>query len=267
MSGACCCRCVTTGQVGVKECLGKYSGIAPAGFQFICWPFEDIAGMISLRVRQLDVLCETKTKDNVFVHTVISVQYQTVPESVHDAYYRLANAEEQIRSYVFDVVRSTVPTLELDQAFEAKDDIAKEVKENLAEIMSRFGYEILQALVTDITPDQRVMNAMNEINASKRMKEAAFETAEGLKIRKVKEAEAESESRYLSGVGVARQRKAIVDGLRDSIVDFSSNIKSTSNKDVMDLLLLVQYFDTLNAVGTHPGAAGDLPCPARRAAA
>mmetsp|Transcript_10493 Transcript_10493/g.13624 ORF Transcript_10493/g.13624 Transcript_10493/m.13624 type:complete len:288 (-) Transcript_10493:206-1069(-) len=250
--GAFCCRCITTGSVGVTEFCGKFSGLAPAGFQCIAWPCQDIVGLISLRVRQLDVECETKTKDNVFVNCVVSVQYQTVPEKVYEAFYRLTNPDEQIRSYVFDVVRSTLPTLDLDEAFEAKDDIAVRVKDSLDTTMKNFGYNILQALVTDITPDMRVRDAMNEINASKRLKEAAMEKAEGDKIRKVKEAEADAESKYLSGVGVARQRKAIVDGLRDSIVDFSGNIKGTNSKDVMDLLLLVQYFDTLNHVGGQP---------------
>jgi len=250
-SGCCCFPCISTSHVGIKECFGKFDGVAPAGCQVVLWPCQTITGLVSLRVEELRVQGECKTKDNVFVNVVVSVQYQIIPEKVFEAFYRLTDPRAQITSYVLDVVRSTLPTLELDQAFEAKDDIAIRVKENLDHIMSGFGYAILQALVTEMTPDERVGSAMNEINASKRLKEAAFQKAEGDKIRKVKEAEAEAESKYLSGVGVARQRKAIVDGLRDSIVDFSGNIRGTSSKDVMDLLLMTQYFDTLNTIGTQ----------------
>ena len=146
-------------------------------------------------------------------------------------------------------MRSQLPTLELDAVFEAKEDLALAVKNALSETMSAYGFQILQALITDLDPDQRVKNAMNEINSSKRLKYAVAERAEGDKILQVKSAEAEAEAKYLSGVGVAKQRKAIVDGLRTSIVDFSDNIEGTSTKEVMDLLLLTQYFDCIRDVG------------------
>lgn len=149
-------------------------------------------------------------------------------------------------------MRSQLPTLELDAVFEAKEDLAQAVKTALTETMSGYGYQILQALITDLDPDQRVKNAMNEINSSKRLKFAVAERAEGDKILFVKSAEAEAEAKYLSGVGVAKQRKAIVDGLRTSIVDFSDNISGTSTKEVMDLLLLTQYFDMIRDVGSAP---------------
>jgi len=153
---------------------------------------------------------------------------------------------------VYDVIRSTFPRMTLDQAFEAKDEVAMSVKNELTTIMSAYGFTIMQALVTDVTPDSKVKAAMNEINASKRMKEATVERAEGEKEMIVKAAEADAESKYLSGVGVAKQRKAIVDGLRDSIMQFSGNVNGTSPKDVIDLLLLTQYFDMLKDVGSHP---------------
>lgn len=153
-------------------------------------------------------------------------------------------------AHVYDVMRAQLPTLELDSVFEAKDTLAQAVKDALSNTMSDYGYQILNALITDIDPDQRVKNAMNEINSSKRLKFAVAERAEGDKILQVKSAEAEAEAKYLSGVGVAKQRKAIVDGLRSSIVDFSDNIKGTSTKEVMDLLLLTQYFDMVRDVGT-----------------
>ena len=162
--------------------------------------------------------------------------------------------KHQIRAYIEDVVRAVLPTQSLDDAFESKEAIALSIKRRLDATMHTYGYLILNSLVTDMTPDYRVRNAMNEINASKRLKEAAAEKAEGDKVLSVKSAEAEAESKYLAGVGVARQRKAIVDGLKNSISDFTSNeqIKGASSKDVVDLLLITQYFDMLNAIGTRP---------------
>jgi hypothetical protein len=153
------------------------------------------------------------------------------------------------RAHVYDVMRAQLPTLELDAVFEAKEDLALAVKLALSETFTSYGYQILQTLITDLDPDQRVKNAMNEINSSKRLKFAVAERAEGDKILQIKSAEAEAEAKYLSGVGVAKQRKAIVDGLRSSIVEFSEHIEGSSTKEVMDLLLLTQYFDMIRDVG------------------
>lgn len=235
------------------ERCGKYKRLAPPGLRLVCWPLETVAGRISRRIQQLDVACETKTSDNVFLNVIISVQYKVKEEYVYEAFYVLNDPSEQIKSYVYDVVRSTLPLLTLDKAFESKEMVAQSVKRELSGVMSEYGFVIHNALVTDISPDGRVKTAMNEINASKRLKEAAFEKAEGEKILLVKSAEAQAESKYLSGVGVARQRKAIVDGLRDSISQFSGNVKGSTPKDVIDLLLLTQYFDMLKEVGTQRG--------------
>eukprot|EP00568_Trieres_chinensis_P003072 CAMPEP_0183292638 /NCGR_PEP_ID=MMETSP0160_2-20130417/1625_1 /TAXON_ID=2839 ORGANISM="Odontella Sinensis, Strain Grunow 1884" /NCGR_SAMPLE_ID=MMETSP0160_2 /ASSEMBLY_ACC=CAM_ASM_000250 /LENGTH=235 /DNA_ID=CAMNT_0025453621 /DNA_START=279 /DNA_END=986 /DNA_ORIENTATION=- len=207
---------------------------------------------MSFRVQQIDVRVETKTLDNVFITTVVSVQYQVLREKVFEAFYSLANPAQQITAHIYDVMRAELPTLELDAVFETKEELALAVKNCLSETMSTYGYQILQVLITDLDPDQRVKNAMNEINSSKRLKYAVAERAEGDKILKVKSAEAEAEAKYLSGVGVAKQRKAIVDGLRTSIVDFSDGVKGTTSKDIMDLLLLTQYFDCIRDVGTAP---------------
>ena len=212
----------------------------------MCWPMDAIVGKVSTRLQQLDVQCETKTKDNVFVTVSVSVQYQVLAEKMFEAYYVLNDHGRQMRAYVYDVLRSAICDLTLDRAFEAKDDISTSLKSHLQTVMNTYGYSIHQTLVTDIVPDGRVRDAMNEINTSKRYKEAAFQKAEGEKVVKVKRAEAEAESMYLSGVGVARSRKAIVDGLRDSIMDFAGGVDGASAKDAMDLLILTQYFDTLN---------------------
>lgn len=247
-----CCACISTGEVGVIERNCKYNRLALPGIVFLCFPFEAVKTRVSLRVQQIDVQIETKTKDNVFAVVFVSVQYQVIREKVYDAVYRLTNPHEQIRAYVFDVVRATLPRMDLDQAFEAKEEIAHSIKSSLQQVMQEYGFAILNALVTDLEPDGKVRAAMNEINASRRLKEAVKERAEGDKILMVKAAEAGAESKYLSGVGVAKQRKAIVDGLKDSIMDFSGNVPGTTAKDVMDLLLLTQYFDMLNMVGQNP---------------
>jgi len=245
-----CCVCVSTSEVVVVERLGKFDRMLPAGLGIICCPLEQNAGSVSFRVQQLDVRVETKTKDNVFLTTVVSVQYQVIREKVYQAFYSLTNTQQQITAHVYDVMRSQLPTLELDAVFEAKEDLALAVKNALQEQMSEYGYQILQALITDIDPDNRVKQAMNEINSAKRLKFAVAEKAEGQKILQVKSAEAEAEAKYLSGVGVAKQRKAIVDGLRTSIVDFSEGVQGATSKDVMDLLLLTQYFDCVRDVGS-----------------
>ncbi|TVU09295.1 hypothetical protein EJB05_42758, partial [Eragrostis curvula] len=186
--------------------------------------------------------------DNVFVTVVASVQYRALADKASDAFYKLSNTREQIQSYVFDVIRATVPKLELDIAFEQKNDIAKAVEEELEKAMSTYGYEIVQTLIVDIEPDDRVKRAMNEINAGK-MRLAANEKAEAEKIVQIKKAEGEAESKYLAGVGIARQRQAIVDGLRDSVLAFSENVPGTTAKDIMDMVLVTQYFDTMKEIG------------------
>jgi len=242
---------VRTQEVGIVEDLGQFKRLIDPGFHCVLWPIQQVAGTLSLRIQQLDVTCETKTKDNVFVRVEVAVQFRVITESAYDAYYRLSDPRGQIQSYVFDVVRSTVPRMELDEAFASKREIAEATGQQLETVMKDYGYEILNTLVTDLSPDARVKASMNEINASKRLKEAASHKAEADKVQQVKAAEADAEARYLSGVGVARQRKAIVQGLQTSISEFSSDVDGVSSKDVMDILVLTQYFDTLGAVGAN----------------
>ena len=194
-----------------------------------------------MRIQQLSINCETKTKDNVFINVSVAVQYRVLVDGAYAAYYRLSDPRGQIQSYVFDVVRSTIPKMELDEAFASKDDIASAVFSSLQGVMQGYGYEITNTLITDMMPDAKVRASMNEINASKRLKEAAAHKAEAEKTRQVKAAEAEAEARYLSGVGVARQRKAIVDGLQSSVSEFSNQVEGATPKDVMSVLLLTQY--------------------------
>jgi regulator of protease activity HflC (stomatin/prohibitin superfamily) len=237
--------------VAIVARLGKFlrGGIAGLNFKI---PFIDtVVGRVSLRVLQLDVPVETKTKDNVFLRLAISVQYRVKPESIYDAFYRLSNPNAQITSYIFDVVRAQVPKLILDDVFEKKDNIAIAVKSELSEQMSEFGYDIIKALVTDIDPDAKVKAAMNEINEQARLRMAAEQKGEAAKILRVKKAEADADSLRLQGQGIADQRKAIVEGLRESIGEFQQSIPGTSASDVMNLVLVTQYYDALKEIGAN----------------
>jgi regulator of protease activity HflC (stomatin/prohibitin superfamily) len=217
----------------IVERFGRFKRIAGAGLNFKVPLIDKVAGRISLRVQQLDVRVETKTKDNVFVNVIVSVQYFVIPEKVVDAFYKLQNAESQITSYVYDVVRARVPNIILDDVFETKDDIAQAVKLELEQIMDDFGYGIVKALVTDIDPDAKVKASMNEINAAQRLRVAAVEQAEADKIRVVKAAEAEAESKALQGKGIADQRTAIVNGLQESVSQFKSTVELSSNSNTI----------------------------------
>lgn len=212
---------------------------------------DNLVGRLSFRVSELTVSVETKTKDNVFVTARVTIQFEILREKVRDAFYALSDPARQITAHVHDVLRAELPNLDLDEVFEAKEELALSVKNALSEVMGTYGYLINNVLITDLDPDQRVKNAMNEINSSKRLKFAVAERAEGEKILKVKSAEAEAEAKYLSGVGIAKQRKAIVDGLKSSIVGLNEGIKGTTAKDSLDLLLLTQYFDMIKDVGVH----------------
>ncbi|CAL5370622.1 unnamed protein product [Camellia sinensis] len=293
------CIQVDQSTVAVKEQFGKFDEVLEPGCHCLPWCFGyQVAGELSLRVQQLDVRCETKTKDNVFVNVVASIQYRAMSDKASDAFYKLSNTKGQIQAYVFDVVllsprdetllmditgfyaadykkesnlksdisifsfderrtdycrflviRASVPKMDLDSTFEQKNDIAKAVEEELEKAMSAYGYEIVQTLIVDIEPDINVKRAMNEINAAARMRVAANEKAEAEKILQIKRAEGEAESKYLSGLGIARQRQAIVDGLRDSVLAFSENVPGTTAKDIMDMVLVTQYFDTMKEIG------------------
>ncbi|XP_073116680.1 hypersensitive-induced response protein 1 isoform X1 [Elaeis guineensis] len=269
------CIQVDQSTVAIKESFGKFDDVLDPGCHFLPWCLGSrVAGYLSLRVQQLDIRCETKTKDNVFVTVVASIQYKAMSDKAVDAFYKLSNKKEQIQSYVFDVIRASVPKLNLDDVFEQKNDIAKSVEDELEKAMSTYGYKIVQTLIVDIEPDVHVKRAMNEINAAARMRVAANEKAEAEKILQIKRAEGDAESKYLAGLGMARQRQAIVDGLRDSVLAFSGNVPGTTAKDVLDMILVTQYFDTMKEIGAHskssavfiphgPGAVNDIASQVR----
>ena len=231
----------------VIERFGKFSSIRQSGFQLKIPVVDKVAGRLNLRIQQLDVIIETKTKDNVFVKMKVSVQFKVIQEKVYEAFYKLEYPHDQITSYVFDVVRAEVPKLKLDDVFERKDDIAVAVKRELNEAMTTYGYDIINTLITDIDPDIQVKNAMNRINAADREKTAAEYEAEAGRIRIVAKAKAEAESKRLQGQGIADQRREIARGLVES-VDVLNRV-GINSQEASALIVVTQHYDTLQAIG------------------
>jgi regulator of protease activity HflC (stomatin/prohibitin superfamily) len=242
---------VRTAECAVLTRFGKFLRVAEAGLNWKAPYLDSIAGIVSLRVNQITLTMETKTKDNVFVTIPISVQNRVRPERVYDAFYKLSDPVAQIKSYVEQVILGHVPGMTLDEVFASQSSIAAAVKQELDSDMAAFGYEIVNVLVTDIVPDAKVKSAMNDINAAQREQVAATARGEADKILVVKKAEAEAESKALQGQGIANQRKAIVEGLQSSIEQFQKAVEGATSKDVMQLVLVTQYFDTLKSIGEN----------------
>jgi regulator of protease activity HflC (stomatin/prohibitin superfamily) len=258
---------VRTATAGVVEKFGKFDRITRPGLHFLI-PFAEQVYFVDLQVKQAQFSVETKTRDNVFVQIPVSVQYQILDDKIADAFYKLSAPQKQIESFVFNSILGHVPKLTLDETFEQQSGISVAVKMELDATMSGFGFNILNALVTDIIPDDKVKAAMNDINAAQRAQVAAQARGEAEKILKVKQAEAEAESKALQGAGIARERQAIIDGLSASIEHFQQGVPGATAEEVMALVLLTQYFDTLRDIGTRggtntlflpnsPGAAGE----------
>jgi regulator of protease activity HflC (stomatin/prohibitin superfamily) len=243
---------VRTASAGVVERFGKFHRIVQPGLHVLI-PFAENVYFVNLQVQQASFQVETKTHDNVFVQIPVSVQYQILPDKVYDAFYKLSSPQKQIESFVFNSILGHVPKLTLDETFEQQSGISVNVKTELDAIMSGFGFNILTALVTDIVPDNKVKDAMNDINAAQRAQVAAQARGEADKILKVKQAEAEAESKALQGKGIAAERQAIIEGLRSSIENFRESVPGATAEDVMALVLLTQYFDTLKDIGTRAG--------------
>ncbi len=233
----------------IVERFGKFLSIRQSGLHLKIPMIDRIAGRVNLKIQQLDVIIETKTKDNVFVKLKVSVQFMVVKETVYDAFYKLEYPHDQITSYVFDVVRAEVPKLKLDDVFERKDDIAIAVKRELNEAMTTYGYTIINTLVTDIDPDIQVKNAMNRINAADREKTVAEFEAEASRIRIVAKAKAEAESKRLQGQGIADQRREIARGLVES-VDVLNTV-GINSQEASALIVVTQHYDTLQAIGAE----------------
>ena len=231
----------------IIERFGRFNSIRQSGLQLKIPLVDRIAGKLSLKIQQLDVLVETKTLDDVFVRLKVSVQYKVIKDKVYDAFYKLDYPHEQITSYVFDVVRAEVPKMKLDDVFVRKDDIALAVKSELNEAMSGYGFDIIKTLVTDIDPDAQVKEAMNRINASEREKIAAQFEGDAARILIVEKAKAEAESKRLQGQGIADQRREIARGLEESVEVL--NKVGINSQEASALIVVTQHYDTLQSIG------------------
>jgi len=232
----------------IVERFGKFTSVRHSGLQLKIPVIDRVAGRLSLRIQQLDVVVETKTKDDVFVKLKVSVQYMVIKNKVYDAFYKLDYPQDQIKSYVFDVVRAEVPKMILDDVFEKKDDIAIAVKSELNDAMKNYGFDIIKTLVTDIDPDPQVKESMNRINASEREKVAAQFEGDAQRILIVERAKAEAESKRLQGQGIADQRREIARGLEDSVKVL--NGVDINSQEASALIVVTQHYDTLQSVGS-----------------
>ncbi len=233
--------------IAVVERLGKFTKDYGAGFQFKIPIVDRVVGRVSLRIQQLDVIVETKTLDDVFVHLKISVQFQIQRDHVYNAYYKLQNPHEQITAFIFDTVRAEVPKMKLDDVFVKKEEIALAIQRELKEAMLHYGYDIVKALVTDIDPDENVKIAMNRINAAEREKTAAQYEGDAQRILIVERAKAEAESKRLQGMGIADQRREIARGLEES-VDVLNRV-GINSQEASALIIVTQHYDTLQSIG------------------
>jgi len=239
---------VETAQVAIVQRLGKFARVAGPGLNWKTPYLETVVRRLSMKVQQFDVQVETKTQDNVFVQIPVSIQYKVIPDAVEAAFYKLSDPVKQIESMVYNVVLGHVPKMKLDDTFLNQADIAADLRDSLDASMKEYGYSIVKVLISDIVPDQKVKAAMNDINAAQREREATVSRAETNKLLLVKQAEAEAESKRLQGEGIANQRKAIISGLKDSVEDFAKTVPGSTPQDVMQLVLMTQYFDTLKDI-------------------
>jgi regulator of protease activity HflC (stomatin/prohibitin superfamily) len=242
---------VQTAEVAIVQRLGKFARVAGPGLNWKTPYIEQVVRRMSMKVQQFDVQVETKTQDNVFVQIPVSIQYKVMPDGVENAFYKLSDPVKQIESMVYNVVLGHVPKMKLDDTFLNQADIASDLRDNLDASMKEYGYSIVKVLISDIVPDQKVKAAMNDINAAQREREATVSRAETNKMLLVKQAEAEAESKRLQGEGIANQRKAIITGLKDSVEDFAKTVPGSTPQDVMQLVLMTQYFDTLKDIAAN----------------
>lgn len=246
-----CYVCVPQSEVGIVEDCGKFHELAKPGCVCLVPCKHTMAGYVSLRAQDKQCKVESKTKDNVFVNVVLSIQYRVLADCVDKAFYTLSNPVQQIEDYVMNTVRGIIPMHDIDELFSMRGEIASQLKEQVDQQMDKYGYDISTVLITDIVPAASVSDAMNQIQMYQRLKTSTTDKAEASKVQVIKAAEAEAEAKRLSGVGLAEQRKAIVAGLQSSIEHFQQGVQDLSSEDVMSLLLMNQYFDTLKEVAHH----------------
>ena len=243
-----CYICVEQSEAVIIENWGKFSQVGQPGCHCLTPCMSNVAGKVSLRLEEMRVRIDSKSKDNVFLTVSVGVQYQILPQSIEKAFYTLESPQVAINAYIQNAVRGHIPTHDLDDIYSSREEISFAVKKEIDQHMAGYGYEVVSVLLTDIEPAHKVTEAMNQIQTYSRLKTAAVDKAEAHKIQVIKSAEADAESKRLSGVGLAEQRRAIVGGLQASIETFQEGVRDLSHEDIMSLLLLNQYFDTLNHV-------------------
>mmetsp|Transcript_17379 Transcript_17379/g.40920 ORF Transcript_17379/g.40920 Transcript_17379/m.40920 type:complete len:287 (+) Transcript_17379:57-917(+) len=245
----CCLSCIETGSVGVVQKFGEFQGLQEPGCNCVCFPCTTVQS-VSLAVNQIQCQSDCKTKDNVTVTVVTAVQYRILKDLVKVAVFDIASPQEQIKAEVDNVLRSTLPTMTLDESYEAKEKMVAEILESVKQAMGQYGHDIINVLITDIQPERSVLNAMNEINASRRQREAAYEKGEADKLLKIKASEADAEAKRLAGVGMANMRAAMAQGFQDSMRFMKDS--GMSEKEAMHMMIMTQYLDTLKEfAGSH----------------
>jgi len=246
-----CCTCVPAGSAGVVQWFGDFQGYSDPGLMCYCWPIQSVR-CVSLAVRQIMCRTDCKTKDNVTLEVSTAVQYRVEKKKIKAAVFDIVNPEGQIQASVDNIVRSSVPAMSLDEAYENKDTLCSSILHSVSGMMAPYGYTILNVLITDLAPEQKVMQAMNEINAARRHREAAVERGEAEKLLQVKAAEADAEAKHLSGLGVARMRKAIADGFKDSMESMGEG--GLSPQEAVHMMVTTQYLDTLKDFANNPSS-------------
>lgn len=246
-----CPVCIPTGSIGVVQCFGKYQGYVEPGLSCFCPPFSTITNL-SMAVAQLMCHTECKTKDNVTLTIITAVKYRINKKKVKQAVFEIVNPKAQIEAHIDDVLRSTLPSMDLDAAYEAKEKVTRSMMLAVRAAMEPHGYEIVDILLTDLRPEKRVLDAMNAINAARRQRDAAVEQGEAQKVLAVKAAEADAEAKFLAGQGIARMRKAVADGFRDSMQSMSQG--GLSPQDAMHMMITTQYIDTLKDYAHSPNS-------------
>ena len=247
----CCFYCISTAQVGIVESLGKFEELADPGFHCLNPLSGALAGRLSLRLQACNAKVDSKTSDNATVVVTVSIHYKVLPDRAQDAFYKFSNIPEQVGAFASNVIRGQVPKYSLDQIFVVRDEMQKALKGELDEQLKQYGFQIMATLITDIDPADNVKQAMSNIRTNALLRMAAVYEGEVEKIKIVKSAEAESEAKRLSGVGLAEQRKAAINGLQSSVTNFRENCKGMQSRDVMALLMMNQYFDALKDIATH----------------
>nr|XP_043614091.1 hypersensitive-induced response protein 1-like [Erigeron canadensis] len=259
MGNALGCIQVEESTLGIKETFGEFENVLTPGCHLMPWCIgSELAGYVSLSVQHLDVRCETMTKDNYLVTVVASVQYRALADKAIDAYYKLSNPKEHIQAYVFDVIKAIVPTINLAPLPAESNYIEKSVKDQLDKVMSMYGYKIVRVVVDNFEFDESVKTSIKEIVEALILRAAENEQVETEKVEREKQAQIETDFKYYSGMGTALQHQAILNGLKKSVAEFTSNVPGTSAKDVMDMILVTRYFDTIKEIGALTKSTSEL---------